>query len=93
MPVLNYKESVVEKYLYNEVLKRGGECVKQYKRGWPDRLILWQDGVAHWVETKRPSGSKFQPLQLRIQNKLKIRGFRVETLYTKEQVDYYLQSL
>jgi hypothetical protein len=59
-------------------------------RGWPDRLILWPGGVPDFVETKRPRGGRYQPLQLLIHSELRAAGYNVFVLKTKEQVRRYV---
>lgn len=59
--------------------------------GWPDRVLVWKDGkgTTDWVELKRPKGGRFEPKQQQIQNELRACGARVETLYTRAEVDEY----
>lgn len=53
------KEQAVEKYLREQVEKRGGVCIKMdptnYK-GLPDRLVLLPYSVVILIEVKRPKG-------------------------------------
>jgi len=59
-------------------------------RGWPDRLALFDGGVADWLEVKRPVGGKFEPLQLRTHDMLRGMGFTVVVVNTRELVDDYI---
>lgn len=87
------RESWVENYLREQVELYGGLCIKTAKRrGWPDREVFWYFGVYDLIETKRPSGGTFEPLQLRTHAKLRQRGFNVLVINTREQVDEYIRS-
>lgn len=84
-------ESSVEKYLVQECNKLRALCVKNQRlRGWVDRTAYWFDGVTDLIETKRPKGGKFEPLQLRTHAKLRARGHNVFVINTREQVDTYI---
>lgn len=82
-------ERDVEGYLCGKVEQRGGICMKCGQDGWPDRLVLLPAGVVVWVETKRPRG-RVAPLQTYRRAQLERVGQRVETLWTKAQVDEFL---
>lgn len=87
------RESWVETYLLNECTRHGALCVKiKALRGWPDRLIYWWEGVHDLVETKRPVGGRFEPLQTRVHAKLGQRGHSVFVINSREQVDAYIES-
>lgn len=89
------RESHVESYLCREVarLDRRALCVKaKVRRGWPDRSIYWSNGIHDLVETKRPQGGRFEPLQLRTHERLRSMGHNVFVLLTKEEVDEYISS-
>lgn len=86
----NYRESVVEKYLNEQVKARRGRTVKLRMRGWPDRLVLLPRVPIFLVETKRPKGSRYEPLQLRIHTVIRNMGHTVHVAHTKEQVDQLL---
>jgi hypothetical protein len=62
------------------------------RRGWPDYAIYWFGGVSDIIETKRPKGGKFEPLQLRTHARLRERGHSVIVINTKAQVEAYLES-
>lgn len=83
-------EIEVETHLRHEVEKLGGLCEKlEHVRGAPDRMVTWPYLGMELVETKRPSG-KLEPHQRRDHHKRALRGTKVITLYTKEQVDAYI---
>ena len=84
-------EDTVEDYLVKKVQDNGGVAPKLlFLTGWPDRLVLLPGGVAVFVELKRPTGGKDEPLQPRVQRMLRKLGFRVEKLHTKQQIDELL---
>jgi hypothetical protein len=95
------RESVVEAYLVSQLklLRRFGIRTRVKKiggvgwRGWPDRMVLFTGGVVHWIELKRPVGSKFEPLQLRMHRELRGLDFNVYVMYTKAMVDAYIADL
>lgn len=87
-------ETEVETYLIKGVELLGGECVKFVspgRRGAPDRIIL-MPGCIIFVETKAPDGV-LRPWQSRYHMMLRRFGFRVVTLWTKQQVRDFLLAL
>jgi hypothetical protein len=89
-------ESEVESHLRVKVELVGGQCVKfipDYKRGFPDRLVLLPGGKSVWVETKRPVGGKPSPSQLVAHEQLRRLGQRVEMVWTKEAADRLVEAL
>lgn len=91
-PAYLIKESVVESHLVAECAKLRVLCPKNKGvRGWPDRTAYWFDGVTDLIETKRPKGGTFEPLQLRTHAKLRQRGHEVFVLTTKAEVDAYIE--
>lgn len=71
-------EKWLERALQDYVTDCGGAAVKLCdgaKNGLPDRLILWPDGRAEFVELKS-TGEKLRPLQIIVRNKLLELGFR-----------------
>jgi hypothetical protein len=86
------RESTVEKYLHEQVVKAGGDTRKVTypgRRGAPDRLILWPGGQMEFVETKAPDG-KLESWQEREHKRLRDLEFRVSVLWDKKQVDMWL---
>lgn len=67
--------------------------IPDYKRGWPDRIILLPGGLQVWVETKRPVGGKPSSAQLVAHEQLRRLGQRVEMVWTKEAADRLVESL
>lgn len=89
-------ESEVEKYLREQVEKRGGKCVKfipDFSRGFPDRVVMLPHGVLVWVETKRPVGGRVDPAQNVQHVILRRLGQLVEVVRSKEEVDSLLKEL
>ena len=87
------KESVVEKYLREQVELRGGLCEKHTapgRRGVPDRLVTWLHFM-ELVETKAP-GKKPRPDQVRDHARRAALGVHVPVLDTKAKVDEYVRS-
>jgi len=64
-----------------------------YKRGWPDRILLLPAGRLVWVETKRPEGGRLSSAQLVAHEQLRRMGQRVELVWTKEAADRLVESL
>ncbi len=84
-------EDWVENYFVKQCTTAGAITIKnQRRRGWPDRTVYWWHGVSDLVETKRPKGGQFEPLQLRTIAKLQRMGHRVYVLNTRAQVDAYI---
>jgi hypothetical protein len=96
VPPVRY-ESTVEYRFYNELLKWGvkeGILIEVLKlnvvgrRGWPDRMILWQGEHVLFIEFKRP-GEEARPLQSYIHQVLRRMGFSIAVFEdTKKALDY-----
>ena len=72
-----------------------GECVKfipDYKRGWPDRLLVLPGGRQIWVETKTVGG-RVSAAQRIVHAQLRRLGHRVELVWTKEQAEELVARL
>lgn len=92
----NIRESEVESHLRRSVESIGGQCVKfipDYKRGWPDRILIVPGGVLVWVETKRPVGGRLSAAQLLAHASLRRLGQRVEVVWSREDADRLVESL
>lgn len=88
------REDVIEHYFCRLVKQHKGQTIKiRFLRGWPDRVAFLPGGVVLFVEFKRPVGGKFEPLQVRIHDKLRALGFTVYVWNTKEQIDNYFEEL
>jgi hypothetical protein len=88
---MTVRESIIEGHLRREVKKLRGRTVKiRGVRGWPDRLVLLP-GRMFFVETKRPKGGRFEPLQEYTHRVIRRMGHTVHVCYTKQQVDECLE--
>jgi hypothetical protein len=88
------REAAVEKYLRQEVEKKGGMCEKftsPGSRDVPDRLITWVNGHIDFVEVKAP-GAKCRPGQLRDHDERRRRGCSVRVIDNVRAVDAYVAS-
>lgn len=61
-------------------------------RGLPDRILLLLGGRVIFVELKIPTG-RLSRLQVYVHTRLRELGFRVEVLWSREQVDAFYASL
>ena len=89
------RESVIERRLVTEAVKRGGFAPKFVSPGLdgvPDRLLLFPGGRLAFVEVKAP-GKKPRPLQRRRIEQLTALGFRVYVLDRKEQIGEILDEV
>lgn len=91
----NIMEKQIEKYLRIEIERLGGLCVKfppLFFRGFPDRIVLLPGALIVFVEMK-DKGKKPTGMQMKIHDKLRALGFRVEVLDSKESVDCFIMAL
>jgi hypothetical protein len=86
-------ERTVEEHLRKRVRETGGEIRKVVfpaHNGAPDRLVGWS-GKGHWlVELKRPKSKGADEHQKREHERLKAIGFSVLLLFTREEVDTFV---
>ncbi len=93
-------ESSIEADLRIGVEAKGGECwkwVSPGRKGVPDRIIFmpvraYENPEAVFVETKAPNG-RLESWQERCHKRLRRLGYRVEVIWTPEQVNEFLCSL
>lgn len=88
------KESIVEKYLVEQVQKRGGICEKHVspgRRDVPDRLVTLRYQPMMLVELKAP-GKKPRSGQLRDHARREALGIKVFVLDTKQKVDEWIHE-
>lgn len=89
-------EAKVEDHLAEGVLALGGLAFK-FKPfgiiGVPDRIVLLPGGRLIFVELKRSVGGVVKPWQGRMHQTLRDLGFRIEVLWTIQQVDEFLSSV
>jgi hypothetical protein len=93
------RERVVETYLRERVEALGGRAIKLQKLpGWPDRLVLFDDGgwrdtpFVKFVELKRPKGGHLSRVQKAVHLELFKLGHFVHTISTKQEVDGWLRQ-
>lgn len=85
-------ESDIEQKLVTGIEALGGVCIKHGQDGWPDRIVVLPGGQLVWVELKRPDG-RVADLQKWRAAKLRKLGQRVETPFSKEDVEALLKAL
>lgn len=86
-------EEVVEDDLKLGVRLLGGLAEKYTspgRRGVPDELVSWQEGIVHFVETKRP-GKDAEEHQKRDHARRRANGHVVLVLNTRVGVAAYLE--
>jgi hypothetical protein len=89
-------EAAVEKHLTDAVESRGGMCPKfndPGRRGAPDRLVCLPGHPTYFVELKRPRLGVLADHQVRYHNALRTAGQKVWTLWSKEEVDAFLNEV
>lgn len=85
-------ERDLERYFSAQCKKHGLMTLKlhvRFARGWPDRIVPFENGEVLWVELKRPGG-KTSALQDKIHNDLRKIGHKVYVIDTKEGIDRVL---
>jgi hypothetical protein len=88
-------ERDVETYLRDQCKKRNLICWKMQSlslRGFPDRMIVTEDGKIVFVEVKGPGG-RLSALQKSLADKLRARNIVVQVVSNFEQVDNLLAGL
>jgi hypothetical protein len=82
-------EASIEKFLVDEVERRGGKCEKVRvigSRGFFDRLVALPKGFTAMVELKKPKGGRLSPHQReRIRTYVRL-GARVRICKTRDDV-------
>lgn len=91
------RESTVEEYFVAEVEKRGamqGKHKNPGKRGEPDRWVAWPHPLCEmeFVELKAPKGV-YAVAQSNFKRRMGKIGHHVQSLYTKNEVDEYLEHI
>lgn len=87
------REASVEDYLVERVEAAGGLCIKfidAAQRGAPDRLVILPGRPTFFVELKRPVRGRLEDHQKRYHQRLRDRGQRVWTLWSKADVDAFM---
>lgn len=88
------REREIERKLKKRVESTGGWCLKFLSSisGVPDRICLFPEGKAVFVELKR-HGAKPRPLQRRQIEKIRKLGFRVEVIDSEEGIEELIHSV
>ena len=87
-------EKKLEQLLRSSVEERGGICLKlltNFLTGLPDRLCLFPEGIAFFVEVKT-TGKKPREIQKWWHNRLRNMGFGVYVLDQEEQLTDILNN-
>jgi len=85
-------ERDLEGYFAKQCKKKGLMTLKlnvRFSRGWPDRIVVLENGQVMWVELKRPGG-KLSPLQVKVHLELHKWKQEVYVVDSKEGVDNVL---
>ncbi len=88
------REVQLERVFVDGINDLGGWAIKMNPmglRGIPDRLVLLPGGLAFFVELKIKTGRLAQ-WQINAHAKLERLGFRVHTLWDRDQVDNFLSK-
>lgn len=89
-----FLEKHTERYLFSEVKRIGGKCIKMiptYNNGIPDRQVLY-NGRTVFVELKK-EGLKPEPLQVHFMKELKKMGFEAVVIDSIQGVDELIKRL
>ncbi len=85
-------EHSIEQRLVRACRRHGAWCVKgENTVGFPDRIVLASHGRIVFIELKGSSG-RFRSVQRRVCHGLKALGFRVEVLWSNEEVDAFVED-
>ena len=85
-------ERDVERALVGMVKRHGGLCLKWVCPGWsgvPDRIVLLPGGHIFFVETKRPKGGRYSPMQDKWRDWLIRLGFNYYRIKDTEQLAFF----
>lgn len=88
-------EKAIERYLVGECEKRGWLCLKysnMNEAGYPDRLIVMDEGLTAWCELKS-TGRLMRPIQQRRYEQLTAMGHIVNVCDSLGSVDEYILRL
>ena len=89
------REKEIEQQFARSVKKRGGIALKFVSPGFdgmPDRLVLFPEGRAGFVEVKAP-GKRPRPLQISRHRLLRKMGFQVYVLDAREQIEVIIDEI
>jgi hypothetical protein len=89
-------ERLIEDYFVRRVKRLGGRVYKlQFlgRRGAPDRLVLFSDGLVFFVELKRPRRGSLSPAQSEIKADFNRLGTPVYVLKSRMEIDKWLANV
>lgn len=92
---MTVRESAIEKYLCDTVVRMGGQCYKfgpPGRVGYPDRLVVLPGGRMFFVELKRPKGGKLGVLQPQRHEELRALGVAVYVVRNRGEVDHVIAT-
>lgn len=85
-------ERSIESRLTRAARARGAICLKgENAPGFPDRVLLAAHDRVAFIETKAPGG-RLSEAQKRWHRALRALGFRVEVLWSAEEVDAFVEE-
>jgi hypothetical protein len=90
------REAVIENHLREQIEARNGLCIKFMdpgQNGAPDRLVVLHGHPTYYVELKRPHLGVLEDSQKRYHQRLRDRGQRVWVLWSKEDVDTFINEI
>lgn len=82
-------EKEIERKLVALVKRYGGRCdkvINQSMAGFPDRLLMFPGGLTIYLETKRPKGGRYSPLQNKWRDWLVAMGHHYYRIKDTEQL-------
>ena len=86
-------ERSIEQYLVRRVRANGAWCIKgENVVGFPDRIVMASHARIAFVELKDGNSGRFKSIQRRVCHSLRSMGFRVEVLWSKEDVDAFIED-
>ena len=94
MQTFSESEKSIEQYLVKAVHIRHGLCLKFVSPGHtgvPDRVIILES-IVYFAEIKAPGG-RLSASQQAMHRKLRAAGARVVTLYSREEVDEFINEI
>lgn len=89
------REKTIESHLRKEIKKLGGKAFKFVSPGTtgvPDRIVLLPTGRIYFVELKA-EGKKSTPLQDNRQKEIRLLGFDVRVIDSKEGVNAFIEEV
>lgn len=87
------REIEIENHLRDQITTLDGLCMKFIdpgQKGAPDRLVVLAGRPTFYVELKRPRLGRLSDAQKRYHRRLRDRGQRVWTLWSKDEVDAFI---